>query len=270
MDWITGERFKQLADFCYSPTEKLPGDYDHLVNTFDGEVFKLKNIIYTHTMYVQSLFNRIAGIDTEFIVLTHNSDINVEKGYNIPRNVRKWFSTNVNYVDPILKSIPIGLENERWFPELRKKEKMIKKLTSIRKQINLVYMNHNLGTNYEKRIIPQRLFENKSWVTTVNGENGKGFDEYLDNIYNHPFVICPDGNGIDTHRLWEVLYMGNIPIVKCGVNHSFYMDLPILCVNDWEEVTEPYLKEMNIQMHGRKWNWSKLTFEYWKQKIQQA
>ena len=64
--------------------------------------------------------------------------------------------------------------------------------------------------------------------------NGDNFDGYLDNIYNHRFVLCPEGNGIDTHRLWECLYMGTIPIVKANKNVRFYEDLPILMVNEWK------------------------------------
>ena len=33
-------------------------------------------------------------------------------------------------------------------------------------------------------------------------------------LLNYMFVICPEGNGIDTHRMWEALYLRTIPIIK--------------------------------------------------------
>jgi len=37
---------------------------------------------------------------------------------------------------------------------------------------------------------------------------------YSNLVREHKYVICPRGNGLDTHRFWEALYRGAIPIVK--------------------------------------------------------
>eukprot|EP00965_Chrysotila_dentata_P239975 6203413-Pleurochrysis_carterae.AAC.2 len=37
---------------------------------------------------------------------------------------------------------------------------------------------------------------------------------YLEELGRYHFVLAPRGNGIDTHRLWEALLVGTIPIVK--------------------------------------------------------
>jgi hypothetical protein len=37
--------------------------------------------------------------------------------------------------------------------------------------------------------------------------------DYAALVKQHKFVLCPRGNGIDTHRFWETLYRGAIPIV---------------------------------------------------------
>jgi hypothetical protein len=104
----------------------------------------------------------------------------------------------------------------------------------------------------------------QSWVTVANKEP---FDWYIDNIYHHPFVICPEGNGIDTHRTWECLYMGTVPIEKRNINNQFYTDLPIMFVDDWDEVTEDNLMKWLTISGGKKWNMEKLNFDWWKKKI---
>jgi hypothetical protein len=101
----------------------------------------------------------------------------------------------------------------------------------------------------------------------MEGRNGKNFDSYLDSIYNHKFVVSPQGNGIDTHRTWEPLYMGSIPIEKRNLNNRFYTDLPICFVDDWGQLTKNFLDSEFDRITSREWNLKMLTFEYWKNKI---
>lgn len=267
IDWIQGQKFKGVADFVYAPEHKLDGDYDNLQNTFDITKLKDKNIVYTHTMYVNQLFDVLYPLQEKFIVVTHNSDVNIDDKYEAPDNVIRWFSQNVNVYKDYLDSLPIGLENDMWFPGINKKQQMQDKLTDSRHYHNLVYMNHNIATNPSKREYPYQVLEHKSWVTSDRGANGYDFGTYIDNIYNHLFVICPEGNGIDTHRIWECLYMGVIPIVENNINNSFYTDLPMLVVDDWDELTEEGLMATYLTKQSMVVNRNKLYFRYWEDRI---
>jgi hypothetical protein len=282
IDWIQGDKFKGIADFTYSPKKKLSDDYDNLSNTFDPSKLKEVNIVYTHMMYAAYLISIIQHLGKKFILITHSCDCRIENDkiirpngcgidqysdlYKLPNNIIAWYSKNVNTINSRIKSIPIGLENDRWFPQLHKKEKMIEKLDEPPMVKNLAYMCHNQNTHPERKEL-YGLFKGKFWITIEQGSNGSKFDEYLDNIYHHQFVICPQGNGIDTHRTWECLYTRTIPIEKRNINNQFYTDLPICFVDDWEEVTEGFLQKELIRIKNTKWNMQKLTFEYWKNKI---
>ena len=129
-------------------------------------------------------------------------------------------------------------------------------------------MNHNIKNNRAQRQRPYELFGNASWVTVHHGKNGLRFDEYLANVADHKFMICPEGSGIDCHRFWECLYLGTIPVVKKCVNVMFYKHLPVLIINDWDELSEDFLWNYYNTV---KYDWSKiqhqLTFGYWKDKI---
>jgi hypothetical protein len=271
MNWIQGDKFIKLADWTYSPKVKRGDDYNNLTNTFDLNKIKNGDIIYTHTFYVKQLFEVIKTLDKGVKVITHNGDTNVDNSFVIPPCVDKWFAQNVNTREFKITSIPIGLENDRWFRDIYKKEKMLVKLHEPRKYKNLVYMNHNIGTNPAKRTIPYQILEGKPWVDSERGTNGTRFDEYLDNIYNHKFVICPEGNGIDTHRIWECLYMQTIPIVEDNINNNYYRGLlPMVLVKEWSEVTEVRLAE-EIKRTGLSsaWDYELLNFDYWANKIKQ-
>jgi len=274
MDWIQGNKFKNIAKWHYAPASGQgvgvknnfsPDHYCYIENTFDKDSVIDGDIIYTPTFFADSLLDVLRTIDKKVIVITHNSDTNFT--ITPPDNVIMWFTQNVNIIHDRVQSIPIGLENDIWFPETNKKKKMLEKLKEPRNYRNLVYMNHNIATNPAKRTKPYEILKDKSWVTTYMGENGVGFDEYLDNIYNHKFVVCPEGNGIDTHRIWEVLYMESIPITEDNININFYGGLPIVAVSDWEELEENILATGFPQMKTMEWEYGMLTFEYWKNEI---
>jgi len=279
VDFIQGERFMRIADSTYALKDKLPDDYYNLVNTINWGELKDINVIYTHTMYVSQLFDIIKHFKQKFIIITHNSDCRIEEQgivtpngrsevgsidpCSVPDNVIRWYSTNVNVINPKIISIPIGMENNRWQGNPRKQDRMVEKLKQPRKYKNLLYINHSIGTNVTQRAEPYQLLEGKSWVTS---EERQDFDIYIDNIYNHKFVICPEGNGMDTHRTWECLYMGTIPIEKRNLNNRFYEDLPICFVDDWKEITKSFLEKEYKRIKNSAWTLDKLNFN-WYQKI---
>lgn len=271
--WIQGEMFKSLARYIYAPARLLLpnkvrsdmnnipfSDYRFLRNTLDLQSLKDGDIIYTHGFYADQLFEK--QIKQRYILITHNSDNNIN--FAPPDNVIVWYAQNVDIIHPRVKSIPLGIENTFWLKD--KKQMMKKKLCQHRNYKAMLYVNHNVKTNPDRQK-PYDLFKNNKWATINNGANGQGFDNYLDNIYNHPFVVCPAGNGLDTHRTWECLYMGTIPIEKRNINNQFYTDLPILFVDDWEEITEKFLYDAFMRIKESKWDMAKLTFEYWRNEI---
>jgi hypothetical protein len=212
--------------------------------------------------------------------VSHNSDGNITdnpiRHYDadvkkIPKNLKKWFGQNLNYESEIIESLPIGLENSQWFPETRKIEKLFN-INSTPKNIkNLVYLNLNILNNPGVRQPIYDMLNNKPYVTTQYGRNGLGYDEYLDNLYNHKFMICPEGNGIDVHQPWESLYVNTIPIQKKNINNSNWRELPICWLDDWEQLTdENFLISEYKRISETKFDLSKLDFDFWKNKIQNS
>jgi len=59
------------------------------------------------------------------------------------------------------------------------------------------------------------------------------FAEYLRGVASSYFCIAPRGNGIDTHRMWEALYLRTIPIVTSSIITEQHTDLPMIVLDDW-------------------------------------
>lgn len=76
-----------------------------------------------------------------------------------------------------------------------------------------------------------------AWVDPVPTEQGRV--AFLTAVQEHDFVLCPRGNGLDTHRLWETLYMGGIPVLRrTEFEPSLVTGLPVLIVREWTELLD--------------------------------
>jgi hypothetical protein len=65
------------------------------------------------------------------------------------------------------------------------------------------------------------------------------------------FGISPNGNGLDCHRTWEMLYFGMIPIVKqSSLTDSLLASsiLPVIVIQDWEEVCKLDLQTIHKKL----------------------
>ena len=67
---------------------------------------------------------------------------------------------------------------------------------------------------------------------------------YSKTVAAHKFVVSPRGNGIDTHRFWEAVYLGAVPIVLHSPLDALYGQVPSLIVKDYTAVTEAMLEQL--------------------------
>lgn len=52
------------------------------------------------------------------------------------------------------------------------------------------------------------------------------------------FVPCPRGNGVDSHRIWEALYLGSIPVLLREDVFPALAEWPIWIVDSWSDVLD--------------------------------
>lgn len=149
--------------------------------------------------------------------------------------------------------------------KLNKITNIINKDKNIKK---LVYLNLNINNNVSERLPIYDMLKDKPYVTTEYGRNGLGFDEYLNNLYDHKFMVCPEGNGIDVHQPWESIYVNTIPLQKKNINNKNWRELPICWLDDWSQLEdESFLLNEYDRITNTKFDKSKLYFDYWRNKI---
>ena len=105
---------------------------------------------------------------------------------------------------------------------------------------------------------------------------GKTYEEYLTELADNMFVMCPNGNGLDSYRIWEALYVGSTPIVHYDNWCDWMKELPVvLCDNNGL----PKSNELEAMMDGlatggmglseefKKHSLELLDFDWWCKRI---
>jgi hypothetical protein len=96
---------------------------------------------------------------------------------------------------------------------------------------------------------------------------GGDFDTYLTELKKHKFCLSPPGRGIDTHRTWESLMVGTIPILLASPMDSLFRDLPVIIVDDLLKITPAFLEKEYQVLRNKEYDFSKLYSQYWKEQI---
>jgi hypothetical protein len=202
----------------------------------------------------------------KFLFIVGHSDYPITEAIVNRYPTVKWFCVNTQTSKA--KGIPLGIANDcDDHPHHRicgNIPMMIEIASQPRTIVNLLYLNFSTWTYASERQPILEKYRNQPWTTyeeTIVSIEGR--KQYLQSIRNHRFVACPRGNGVDTHRLWETLYMGSIPIVKKDIAHSNWLDLPILWIDDWNQLSEEYLIEQEKVIQSKEWNREKLKVGYW-------
>ncbi|AGE55825.1 exostosin [Acanthocystis turfacea Chlorella virus MN0810.1] len=183
-------------------------------------------------------------------------------------HVQKWFANNIDIPHPKLVSVPLGLPNELDFPTYGNTRTLFKVVQEPKVVKNLAYMNFKIETCPRERQYVFEKFSKEDWVTVAGNDfSNEGHEKYLREIKSHKFCICPRGNGVDSHRLWECLYLGTIPICVKDVALEQFSNLPILFVNTWDEVTPDLLVNVYDKFESITWDTRQLYMSYWKDTI---
>ena len=202
------------------------------------------------------------------VIVTGNSDKNWDTMPTLPPTVVLWLCQNSTITNPLVYTLPLGLEN------LKHGRSGIK---SHHKECE--------GHRIEDRVfVPPMLNTNPIRPITIESTllRPDTFDTFLDYLAaekyfalaeRYRFVLCLEGNGHENHRLWETLYHGNFPVMlRSPWQESLgYLNLPILSVDSVDDISPNLLRTF----HGANSNFSPaetacLWLNYWERMIDEA
>ena len=281
MEIISGNSIENMVDYSFGDQAGvlmgIPGAFMKKANStneeFIGFVHKKKGVI---TLFIDNirLYKRqikhneadkkwveyLQGEDLlelcsrlpsyKFVIYTSHEDTPIDEHIVVPDNVVKIYATNAIYNNDKIIPFPYGLQRKMNVDDNR-----IEIMTELvekdehQEPTKLLYINCGLGSERnapERAYLPE--FEKYEWATCRFNKDSMHFPyskyrEFLTEMRDHKFMICPQGHGIDCHRNWELLYMRRVPVMKLSPYFARLMQgFPVLFVERWEDVTEELLK----------------------------
>jgi hypothetical protein len=266
---ISGEKIQELADlyigtaddFLWNPRIMEQTDKHQIIDDIhDG--FDNPKIVFVYGHLISKFSSKIHYFKNPFVLITHNGDTNL---LNDNTNVMKilesnkllgWWGQNLCFIHKKMRPLPIGIANSMW--EHGNLETLQTPSISIRSRP--MYLNFNEYTNSERRQPCLRALSNYGILPMVN------FQDHIRRLSEYTMCACPQGNGVDTHRLWESLYTGCVPVVIRTPFIETFMyytnnQLPLIILDSWEEydhttITLPKIEKIDA-----------LTVDYYRRQI---
>ena len=258
---LTRQQYEKLD----LPKHRIVYEDDFYI-TYKLSEFKLNqnDVIYCNNYFFYDLFELLKDVNISYNLklITGQTDkkINQDDFKLKPRCISKWYAPNINYSDDSLKPLPIGLANSH--PKNLNNEHF-KNLKINNFKIGKAYLNFEINTNYYKR---KKIFKNLSQMEWVQSETGKlDLSEYAKKLNSYEFIICPPGNGLDTHRVWESIYSGSTPVVEKNLFYEKLEELPIVTVKKLQNIN--FLEIQNKAKKINKNNYNFLRIDWWMSNI---
>lgn len=178
---------------------------------------------------------------------------------------KKCFSQNLIFNKPNYHFLPIGLENNQFYNNGDTQDFLKLRKLNIKKNPRILF-----GFNITN---PKRIKIKKELKNIGIADETKGWNSYFYRriLLRYMYVVCPEGNGIDTHRLWEALYLRTIPIMQKNKISNFFTkaNLPVLILSKWSDLSKLNESKLRkIYVSKKKYFNNRYLYQnYWKQLI---
>jgi len=138
----------------------------------------------------------------------------------------------------------------------------------------LCYCNFSLNT-YGPRQKIYELIKKKDFIHFDMGQRFLNYtisrEQFYYRLARSKFTITPRGNGADSFRFWDCLYLGTVPItVRESYHQQFEGELPMLLLEsdeDYKKLTRRFLEKKYREICSKKYNYNLLKLSYWLKKI---
>jgi hypothetical protein len=173
----------------------------------------------------------LADIGQDFVLIAGNSDRDFElMPPKVPKNLRRLYLQNSFVSDSnVIRTLPIGIENLRHSTNGLPK-RLESKLGFLSKRNQILI--GPFGETHAERAQLLNLEVSRNLTVISQRLSPRMYSKVASEF---KFVACPRGNGVDTHRVWESLYRGSIPIVldTTWSQSLDYLGLPIIRIPAW-------------------------------------
>jgi hypothetical protein len=207
--WVVDSRYPGHPK--YSPSEARTGD----------RVFINGDLVHAFVRSLSSIYRR------RYNFVIHNSDQPFDQrklDALLPYSIH-IYAINTTVKHPQLTTIPLGV------PDASISYLTTFKRLDVPRTIE-IYMNFSIHTQVQKRLECYNAMKDDPRVVILGNRTS---EQYYEDLCRSKYVLCPEGTGIDTHRVWEAIVCGATPVVLRNSLTHLYAAYPVKIVNSWNE-----------------------------------
>jgi hypothetical protein len=204
---------------------------------------ELENMLAYSSIYLPTRFAERASnyfldrkkIFKKIVLGDDDKSLHEDAVKKILRATEKLYGINVYPNLHVMNPLPIGLESPNYRSGGRLRDFSKRPNNSVNKRKLSFLVAWNQSTNILKREIASLAFQEAQDTFMTKKRIPAQVVHKL--MRKSLFVPCPQGNGLDTHRIWETIFLGAVPVVLKQDAFSALEGWPILFVESWSEVT---------------------------------
>lgn len=207
----------------------------NLDKSFNPGVQKIKeaSVIFINSGDADKFFCEYGKIINAKVLIFGNNDVDFHHfDFPISSSIKKIFLQNSTINDPLFQTIPIGIESLKYVTNGVPKLFSLKYVEAAK--TNRILVGPFGNTHIERATLQAKAERGFSMVDFVY-ERLKPI-EYASLCSSYAVIACPRGNGLDTHRFWEALYRGAVPLVKESPWSNYWSrkGVPMIEIADWD------------------------------------
>lgn len=254
--YISEDSYRELSDWIIDTPEYQC--------TFEPNQVQCGDIIFVKADFIDDFFiNHHPKISQPYILVSHASDLAVptfpvrdilakNRG-----NLVRWYAAQLanDHPNDIMSYLPLGINSPGWYTE--EGSGMSGHYTTpseiaqtLRKKL-IAFLNGTLSID-DTALIAFTVQNNAPERTAaLTGATKLGFSmqrvnptAWPDLLHRRLFIWAPLGNpiGIESHRIWESLLGGALPVLRLGEYEALLSCLPFIPIVKWEDITWDEIK----------------------------
>ena len=224
--FLSGDLFSDLADFSFNQPKWRREKFN---------LYRLKNaqVIFCPSVNLTEFLAEYGNYISAKILIAGNDDTEFHAPISkLPNSVKQVYLQN-SFISDNKKifTLPIGIENFRY--GVNGNPKFMSPINNQVKKDKILFGPFSATHPDREKIIEILGKEQGPWEILLDRLS---VNQYRNTVSNFKLVGAVRGNGVDTHRAWEALYRGIIPVVEKNLwsDSLRYLELPILTVTEWQ------------------------------------
>lgn len=197
--------------------------------------------IFVRTDYFESVLPKLQQSSNVDLILHHSDRPFDRLMFEAVRPfTRRIFAQNCEIIHPQIVQLPIGVGFDDRVPgrQLQLDPAPLNKARALNIPRDIdIYVNFGMHVNNEVKFNTVRSIRGECLKVWGHLRDTKSHskDEFFAMLRRSKYVLCPMGFGIDSHRFYEVAYLGARPVVISSGLDSIHKKFGAVILDKWDD-----------------------------------